>query len=30
MAETFTAAVVRAAPLAFERERTLEKLRDCR
>lgn len=28
MAETFTAAVVQAAPIAFERERTLEKLRD--
>ncbi|MGH8802428.1 MAG: nitrilase-related carbon-nitrogen hydrolase [Casimicrobiaceae bacterium] len=28
MAGTFTAAVVQAAPIAFERERTLEKLRD--
>ena len=28
MADTFTAAVVQAAPVAFERERTLEKLRD--
>ena len=27
MADTFTAAVVQAAPVAFERERTLEKLR---
>ncbi len=28
MTETFTAAAVQAAPVAFERERTLEKLRD--
>jgi len=28
MSEPFTAAVVQAAPVAFERERTLEKLRD--
>ena len=28
MTEIFTAAVVQAAPIAFERERTLEKLRD--
>ena len=28
MAESFTAAVVQAAPVAFDRERTLEKLRD--